>query len=173
MKPEAPSPFTKENPKLQQAWDSTSLGALMKCPRAYQYSILEGWRAEGSADLVFGGLFASSTETYKKARLNGQSKEEATLATIRFVIEASVDPDTRLPWGGQYQTQWRCTGTTPYRNAKGNRAKCPYSHAHVWFPEPTPSMCGECGSAIETKRNWVGEHAYKDRVSLVLSLIHI
>lgn len=167
---EAPSPFSIANPKLQRAWDATSLRALQTCPRYYQYSILEGWRQSG-VDVEFGGYFASSVEVYKKARLAGLDKGMATLNAVRYAIEATWlenegDQDG-YPWGGHYEEQWRCTGTEPYKNAKGNKAKCPWSHKGHWFPQPGPSTCGECGSDTETERRWIANDNYKDRYSLV------
>lgn len=164
---EAPSPFSIYNPKLQVAWDSTSLSALMKCPRQYQYGILEGWRSpEAKVDLEFGGYFASATERYKKARLQGSGKTEATCVAVRYVIEATYSEDTG-PWGGRYETMWRCTGSVPYRNARGNKAKCPYSHKGAWFPAPGPDVCGHCGSSTEAERQWISNNRAKDRYSLV------
>lgn len=169
----APSPFSAVIPKLQIAWDSTSLKLLMECPRKYQYTILEGWRTEeSSVHLAFGGYFASAIETYKKARLTGSSKEGATIAAVRRAIEDSWLPATDeypegRPWGGTYDEQWRCTGTEPYRNSRGNRAKCPWSHKGVWLPAPSPGTCGECGSVCDTQRRWVADDTTKDRYSLI------
>lgn len=161
----APSPWSSVNPKLQRAWDATSLKALMTCARYYQYSIIEGWRFPGNVDTDFGGFFASATETYKKVRLAGKSKQDATLAALRYTIEATYTDAG--PWGGRYEERWRCTGTTPYRNARGNKAKCPWSHKGVWLPSPAPGICGTCGSQTETQRQWVSDNPTKDRYTLV------
>lgn len=164
------SPFSKHLPKLQIAWDATSLKSLMTCPRQYQYGIIEGWRPNGeSVDLEFGRFFASSAETYKKARINGSDKHEATLAALRYVLGASWSETG--PWGGSYQQLWRCTGSEPYRNAKGNRAKCPWSHTGVWLPDPDPTTCGHCGSPTEHKRTWVPDSKVKNRSTLVSLVI--
>lgn len=164
---EAPSPFSKHNPKLQIAWDSTSLRSLMTCPRQYQYAIIEGWRQPGEVtDLDFGGFFASSVETYKKARLSGKSKEEATLGATRYVINATYTPE-HGPWGGRYEELWQCSGTNPYRNARGNRAKCPHAHKGVWYPAPAPDICGECGSATCKNRQWIPDDKSKNRHTLI------
>lgn len=162
---DAPSPFSAYIPKLQTAWDATSLKSLMTCPRQYQYSILEGWRpAQDKVDLEFGGYFASSVERYKKARVAGKSKAEATAIAVRYVVEASWGEDG--PWGGRYEEMWHCTGSEPFRNAKGNRAKCPYSHKGSWFPAPGPGVC-TCGSHTESERQWIGNDRVKDRYTLV------
>ncbi len=165
---------------------------LMECPRKYQYGILQGWRQiEDKVDLEFGGFFASAAETYKKARLSGKSKEQATIDAVRYVVEATwiggykpgrcpcpdgcngcnmpegSEAQTGKPWGGRYETLWRCTGSEPFRNAKGNKAKCPWSHKGVWLPWTAPSECGHCGSKTETQRQWISDNKTKDRYTLV------
>jgi hypothetical protein len=175
----APSPYSPTIPNLQIVWDSTSLRALMFCPRSYQYGILQGWR--GSAvDLEFGIYFASATEVYAKERLAGRSKHQATIAAVERVVLDSWLDDTSLegidygygegngrPWGGEYSPQWRCTGTTKYRNAKGNAAKCPYSHKGKWFPGEGPSSCGICTSPTHSERRYTPYDKVKNRESLV------
>lgn len=172
---DTPNMFSTYLPKLQIAWDATSFKYLMTCPRQYQYAILEGWRpAEERVDLEFGGFFASSVETYKKARVEGLGKQEATIKAVRYAIEATWTADTGGdteghtpgPWGGRYEELWRCTGSEPFRNAKGNRAKCPYSHKGSWFPAPAPGSCS-CGSDTHTERQWIGNDRVKDRYTLV------
>lgn len=168
---EIPNPFSTYMPKLQIAWDATSFKYLMTCPRQYQYAILEGWRPiQDKVDLEFGGYFASSVERYKKARVEGFSKGEASLLAVRYAIEATWEQATESseggPWGGRYEELWNCTGSEPFRNAKGNRAKCPYSHKGSWFPAPAPGSCS-CGSPTHTERQWVGNDRVKDRYTLV------
>lgn len=173
----APSPYSPTIPNLQTVWDSTSLRSLMFCPRSYQYGILEGWR--GSAvDLEFGIFFASATEVYAKARLSGKSKLDATLEAVERVVNDSwldtdraddfgYGPGVGRPWGGEYSAQWRCTGTEPYKNAKGNRAKCPFSHKGKWFPGEGPGICGVCGSDTQHERRYLPFDKVKNRESLV------
>lgn len=188
----APSPYSIHNPNLQIVWDSTSLRALQFCPRSYQYGILQGWR--GSAvDLEFGIYFASGVETYKKARLDGATRDEAQLLALRKVVEDSwLDsgercevcqdgPDCTVcelpmepigtPWGGTYESQWRCQGTQPYKNKKGNKAKCPYSHKGIWHPAPAPHTCGECGSDTETATRYLPGDKTKNRHTLVRLIV--
>lgn len=155
----APSPFNQTNPRLQTAWDATSLGTLMFCPRRYQYSIIEGWRSTG-VDVEFGRFAHLGFEAYDKARLAGMTRDEAQIAALRVTLEASWG------WGGSFHFQWRCKGDKPYRNAKGNRAKCPWSHAGKWFDTTPPSVCS-CGSEIEVLENWVPVDKYKDRLNLL------
>lgn len=162
---ETPSPFSTHNPKLQLAWDSTSLKALQACPRMYQLSIIKGWRKPGSVDLDFGGFFASSCEVFNKARVEGKSRDEAQLLAVKHVIEASWTEEG--PWGGHYAEQWRCLGETKYKNAKGNAAKCPWSHKGKWHPTERPETCGECGSGTEAKLRYLPNDKVKNRHTLV------
>lgn len=169
----APSPFHPDFPKLQTAWDSTSLGALMFCPRYYQMTILEGWR-EPSTDLDFGIFFATGTEIFHKARLCGATRDEAQYEAVSWALDHSghYDDDGKwVHWGGKYMDVWHCLGTEPYKNAKGNRAKCPYSHKGKLFPEPGPTTCGECGSETEHLSVWVPEDANKNRHTLIRTLV--
>jgi hypothetical protein len=173
-----PTPFSKHNPKLQLAWDASSLGSLMFCPKNYEYSILQGW-GKGGADLVFGGLFASATEEYRRARLRGQGKQDATLSALRFTLGASgewhhtewdgneaKDPEW-VPWGGEWREQWHCTNPKPFKRPDGKRRKCSYALAGLWFPAPGPSVCGECGGEVEACTRWVPEDPVKNRNTLV------
>lgn len=161
--------FSAVVPRLQLAWDATSLGSLMACPRRYQYEILEGWRSGDNIDLQFGGFFAKACETFRHMRLSGLSHDQATLGAVKQTVLATWGPDG--PWSGRYAEQWRCTGAEPYRNAKGNRAKCPWSHAGKWFPGPSPTTCGQCGSGCEVQRRWLTDNPAKDRHALVRLVI--
>lgn len=162
----SPSPFSRTNHKLQIAWDATSLSVLMTCPRKYQYVILQNWRTPGNIDTDYGGFYASAVEVYKKRIAGGASGESAAADAIKYVLEATW-PLGGEPWGGSWDGQWRCTGTEPYRNKAGNRAKCPWSHAGHWYPAPAPDTCGECGSPTELEQRWVSDDHAKDRRTLV------
>src|SRR5262249_18812386 len=119
------SPYSAVLPKLQLAWDATSLGELMSCPRRYQLAILEGWRKPDNHHLEFGGYVARCKEIYRRARLAGRSLREAQCEALRYVLYVTWGEANELrpgPWSGSYQEQWRCTGAIPYRNKKGNRA---------------------------------------------------
>jgi len=166
---EALSPFSPANPKLQTAWDSSSLGAIQFCPRYYQYTILEGWGGP-QTDLDFGSFAATGFEEYQKQRLAGKTKDEAMLVVVRLLLNLTWNADG-TQWGGHFEPQWKCTGTEPYKNAKGNRAKCPYSLKNSWFPEPNPDVCGVCGSPVQRQRNYIPVHAAKNRPSLIRMLI--
>lgn len=150
----------------------------MKCPRYYFYSMIEGYRGT-NVDVEFGGYFATGTETFKKAKLEGKTNQEATIETVQRLLRATY-PGTYdsegyrydgVPWGGRYEELWRCTGTEPYRNAKGNRAKCPWSHAGKHFPAPAPEQCGSCGSPTEVQRLWISDNPAKDRITLIRAIV--
>lgn len=86
---DAPSPFFKGT-TLQFAWDSTSIGYLMDCPRKYYYTIIQGWRSKNeSVHLTFGGYFASAMEVYAKAKAEGADHEDALDATVAYILEAT------------------------------------------------------------------------------------
>lgn len=169
MTDQTPSKFSEGNPTLQRAWDSSSLQDLMFCPRAYQYTQIEGWRGP-STDLEFGGYIASALEFYQKARLKGASRDEAQLQTLDFALTQTWLGDDRQ-WGGSYEAVWACEGTTKYRNAKGNVAKCPYSHKGKYFPAPAPDVCGECGSGVKTLRLYQPDNQIKNRLTLIRALV--
>jgi len=87
------------NPKLQQAWDSTSLGELKLCPRRYQLRILEGWTPRTqSVHLTFGIAFHSALEHYDHALGAGATKHEAKRAAIRQALRCTWDKDLKRPW---------------------------------------------------------------------------
>lgn len=162
-----PSHMSELTPGLALVWDSSALGDLMFCPEKYRLAHREGWRGS-SVDLEFGGYFAQATERYKRGRLNGEDKLTATIAATRKALEDTWHDGT--PWGGQFEPQWHCKGTEPYKNARGNRAKCPYAHKGVWFPDEPPGICGECGSDIETQWNFISDHYAKNRMGLVRAI---
>lgn len=165
----APDHFSKVNPKLQVAWDSTSLKVLMECPRRYQYEIMEGWRGS-KVDLEFGIFFANAMETYYKARLGGADLETAMHVATERAVKDTWDKK-RGPWGGSYNKVWHCTGTTKYRNAAGNAAKCPYAHKGEHYPGAHPSKCGECGSKIKEERLYVPGNKKKNRTTLIRAVV--
>lgn len=157
-------------PGLQLAWDPTCLNLLQSCPRRYDFEIRQGWRARvRNVHLTWGGLYQRGIETYHKARLEGRSTEDATLDALALVLVESEG------WGGTYVPVWRCTGLdgkgrkVPFHNEKGNAAKCPFSHAGMWFPQPAPHNC-RCGAVTEQSVQFVAEHAQKNRKTLIRAL---
>lgn len=177
--------FSSSNPNLQIVWDASSLKSLQFCPRHYQYANLEGWQSP-SVDLAFGRLLASALERYQKSRLDGKTKLDATLVAVRWameetyferyehanqggeIIEIEVEGSQ---WGGHYETMWKCKGEKPYKNAKGNRAKCPFAFVDAWYPGEAPDFCGSCGSSCHQERRYLPDDAKKNRQSLVRAII--
>lgn len=101
--PKAPSPFFAGT-SLQFAWDQTSLGLLMECPRKYQLSILEQWTPKGkSHHLTFGGRFADAMQHYHMALAAGKDHEEAldivVAQALRDTWLRTEDDPEGQPWG--------------------------------------------------------------------------
>lgn len=99
---EAPSPFLPAT-KLQFAWDSVSLSAIMSCPRQYQLRVIEGWVSRNpnfAIALVFGIQFHTGLELYHKARARSLSHDEAVHHTVRELLAepatASLPRDTDI-----------------------------------------------------------------------------
>lgn len=161
--------FSKTTPKLQLAWDATSIKDVQFCPRYYQHTHLEGYRPD-SVHLDFGGFIATGFEKFQKLRLNGATQDEAALAVVRWALEATWnDDDTQ--WGGRYETMWKCEGTEKYKNSKGNRAVCPFAFKNAWFPGDAPDICVECRSGIKSERIYLPNDNAKNRQSLIRALI--
>ena len=93
------SSFSKSIPTLQLGWDSTSLKALLKCPRYYQLTIIEGWTPRSqNADLRFGILYHGALERYDHARAEGQDQTSATRIALRYALEQTWERDLNRPW---------------------------------------------------------------------------
>lgn len=105
------SSFSPTIPGLQLAWDSTSLDAFDKCPRLYQYTIIEGWRPAGAlnAHLHFGSVLHSATELYSKERAVGADHDAALCSALQHALEATWDPTLRRPWASEESTKTRNT----------------------------------------------------------------
>lgn len=107
------SAFSKEVPKLQIAFDSTSIGALQRCPRFYQLSIIEGWRGkEPAIDLQFGIWLHSGRERFYHAKADGAQYEEAHNAALEYVLTESWDQSLGRPWmGDEYKNRFTLVRT--------------------------------------------------------------
>jgi hypothetical protein len=104
------SSFSAVLPKLQLAVDATSLDALKKCPRYYEYSIVEGYRSPMSnPHLTFGGVFASAVEFYARFRAEDFNHERALIETLRFAITETWDSVLKRPWVSDEPTKTRNT----------------------------------------------------------------
>lgn len=96
--------------KLQLAWDSTSLGALKRCPRYYEYNIIEGYVTRGeSVHLRFGSEYNNALVTYHKCRAKGEDHETATLSAVRYAMTHTWDAVLGRPWTSDEPTKTRET----------------------------------------------------------------
>lgn len=81
-----------EGTKLQQAFDNTSISIFKDCPRKYRYSILEGWRATGTAPpLVFGTAYHDCLELFDGLVIKGLSRDDALLQAFTHALELSEE----------------------------------------------------------------------------------
>lgn len=103
--------FSKTNPKLQIAWDSTSIGALSKCPRLYEYTIIEGYSSPygEKAHLEFGTFFHSATEEYERHKAAGKTHDQSLCEAIRRALTDTWNFDLKRPWLSSEPTKTRFT----------------------------------------------------------------
>jgi len=102
--------FSAIEPRLQLAWDSTSLGALKRCPRYYQYNILMGYTGSGeSPHLRFGTEYNNALVTYHQLKADGQDHETATLGAVRYLLHNTWQYDIGRPWTNDEPTKNRET----------------------------------------------------------------
>lgn len=93
------SPFL-EGTNIQYAWDSTSIGYFKRCPRLYQYVMIEGWEPKGEIiHLRFGIEYHNALHDYEKCKAEGQDHDEAIHHTIQALLERTwhwekVEPRT-------------------------------------------------------------------------------
>lgn len=101
--------FSKINPFLQVAVDSTSLKAFKNCPRYYYYSIVLGFQTRNeSVHLTFGLLMHQSLEHYHHGRARGLSHPDALDFAIQFALRATWVKDLNRPWdsGDSYKNRY-------------------------------------------------------------------
>jgi len=100
--------FSAKLPALQLYWDSTSLGALKKCPRYYELSMVQGWSTrQRSVDLDFGIHLHAARERYYHARAKGESHEQSVDAALQHALTATWDQTLNRPWqGNQYKNRF-------------------------------------------------------------------
>jgi PD-(D/E)XK nuclease superfamily len=80
------SPFLPGT-NIQYAWDSTSLEWFKRCPRLYQYCMIEGWRPKDeSVHLRFGIEFHAALHNYDKNRAAGMDHEDSLLEVVREML---------------------------------------------------------------------------------------
>lgn len=88
-----PSPFSPTIPRLQVAWDSTSISLANECWRKYQLSMLLNWHSPGvNIHLEFGGAYAKARENFHHARAQGADYEEAVLLGTKFCLSWDDTP---------------------------------------------------------------------------------
>lgn len=94
-----PSPFLPGT-NIQYAWDSTSIGYLKRCPRLYQYQMIDGYQPKGEIiHLRFGIEYHQALHDYENCLAEGQSHEEALFHTIKASLQRTwlwkeVEPRT-------------------------------------------------------------------------------
>lgn len=104
--------FSRDIPKLQLAWDSVSSGALKKCPRYYELTIIEGYGNSGNYsgdDAQFGIWFHSATEIYEYQRVQGQSHNQAVNYGVYCLLINTWDFIRNRPWQSSEPTKTRRT----------------------------------------------------------------
>lgn len=80
------SPFL-EGTNVQYAWDSTSLGLLKRCPRLYQYTMIDGYEdKEESIHLRFGIEFHESMNEYDNLMVEGYTHDDAVRETVYHLL---------------------------------------------------------------------------------------
>jgi PD-(D/E)XK nuclease superfamily len=94
----SPSPFL-EGTKIQFAWDATCLEALKKCPRYYQYTMIDNWQSRGDAiHLRWGSELGQAIDAWTIAKAEGASHDDAMHESIRALLERigpwEPDPQT-------------------------------------------------------------------------------
>jgi hypothetical protein len=104
------SSFSTSIPNLQIAWDSTSMGTLMECPRKYQYSIINGWQPrEMSVHLTFGLLYHAALELYDRCKFNGQDHEESIRSAVRYALTETWNSELKRGWISDHNIKNRLT----------------------------------------------------------------
>lgn len=102
--------FSTTTPGLQLAWDSVSLGALMKCPRYYEYTIVRGWQPKRkSVHLDFGIWMHSARERYYHAKTQGASHDDALDVALQYALEATWNETLNRPWASDDPNKNRLT----------------------------------------------------------------
>lgn len=93
---------------LQVAWDGTSLELAQTCLRKYYYTMIRGVQPKSkSVHLVFGGIYASSLETFYKERALGASLHEATVKAVHHALLESWDRENGHPMSFDHTSKTR------------------------------------------------------------------
>lgn len=87
MGTEVVSPFIAGT-QIQYAWDATSIDAGKKCPRYYQYTIIDNWQAkQANIHLRWGLEFHSALEDYEHFKADGSKHDDALHYTLLALFE--------------------------------------------------------------------------------------
>lgn len=130
--------FSVEKPWLQHAWDSTSLGVFLRCPRRYFYEIVCGYRTRAeSVHLTFGTLIHSAMEEYHLERQTSGHTEAQIKGLVALL---------RAAWEGEkyWQSEDR---NKNFWNAL--RAFIWYTETFAFEPDFNTASIGRKISAIE------------------------
>jgi hypothetical protein len=91
--------FSKIQPGLQVAVDSTSLGTFKECPRKYYYSIIWGYQpVHQSVHLTFGLLLHKGREIYYSARSKSASHDDALDEALEWGLKVTWNSSLKRPW---------------------------------------------------------------------------
>lgn len=108
VKPGEVSPF--DDTGFLFAWNSTALGALKKCPRYFELSVLRGLRMKReSVHLLFGGAYAKALETYHRLKAEGNDHMQAMCAVTHQALVATWDAEEGKPWESDHNLKTRET----------------------------------------------------------------
>lgn len=102
--------FSRQLPGLQLALDSTSLGAFKRCPRFYEYTVVQGWvpRAE-SVHLTFGILVHGALERYHHGKARGLGHDDALDMALDWTLQGTWNKDLGRGWISDHRTKNRAT----------------------------------------------------------------
>src|SRR5215467_13569124 len=83
---------------IQYAWDATSLEYFKRCPRLYQYKMIDRWQSiKDNVNLRFGGEFHKALQDYEVFKADGLSHDEAVFLSIKDLLLRTDDfrPDDK------------------------------------------------------------------------------
>lgn len=120
------SSFSNTYPRLQIAWDATSLGLLKTCPRKYFYALIEGWTTRKlNVNLAFGQLLHLGLEEYDKQRAYGTEHKLAQRCMMERVTKDM----------GHYEDSGEGTVWHPWSTEDRNKTPHNLLRSLVWYTE--------------------------------------
>lgn len=152
--------FTYDN--IQFAWDATSISAVQKCLRYYQYKHIEGWHPHHYSDhLRFGAHYATALEHYYKRLALGEDEETALLGVVH---EALLDT-----W--DYDVCPDCHGSGQKSISKEEAAsRLGTIAANVDWASEDCYRCEATGK-LETGKPWASLDNVKNRENLIRTIV--